>query len=501
MRLYECSAGKLKRMSRKRKIICFGAGERLQQIFSAFSDMGIEENVAFIVDNDTFKWGKYRDVNGKRIVIKPPDTLKGIKKNKYIVLITACKYNEIFAQIQNLIGSKKVCCIKSITYRYRITFLIESIVKLLPLHNSIVFHGEGDTCENAVAFAHYLKEHGYLRKGKIYWLCNNPQKYKDSAREKYIARDAIYSKVSFRQLILYMTALNRSKYLIFENQMIRKRRDEQISIYLNHGSPPLKATKGMIILPSNLNYAVCPSINCTDILVEQYGINKERLLYCGSPRTDVLFEQTTKSILSEMLHVSKYRKVILWVPTFRQHFKNGRIDTERQYESGMPVLETAQDWEELTKFLSINKVLLIIKPHFLQKIALLKVPKNENIIFITQPELDELHSNVYDLMKLCDGMITDYSTIAFDYMLLNRPIGYTVDDMGEYRIGFSVPNPLDYMPGEKIVSTDEYISYLDDVCNNRDIYAEERKRISQFVHGNFIDGKNCRRLAELIHIL
>lgn len=500
MKLRKCSASKLKRLSCRKKIICFGAGERLCQMFHAFSDIYIEENVAFIVDNDKAKWGNYRVLNGRQVEIKSPEELKKINSKDYIILITAMRYNEIFAQIQNLVDNKRILCIKEITYRNQIAFWFEYLAKIIPLQNAIVFQGEGDTYENANAMGTYLRENGYLKKYHVYWLCNHPEMFMNTRKEKYIRRDANLAKVSYRHLFTYILALNSSRYLIFENQMIKKRRDDQISIYLNHGSPPLKATKGIINLANDLNYAVCPSVNCADILSEQYGINKERLLYSGSPRTDILFDGTLHEKLSTRISATKYAKKILWVPTFRQHYRSGRVDTDMTYVYGIPVIKTDEDWAQLIEYLKKNNILLIIKPHLLQKLDLLKLQTNSNIMFIKQDELESLGAHVYDLMKLCDGMITDYSTIAFDYMLLERPIGYTIDDMDDYKVGFSVNNPLDYMPGRKMKEMQELIAFLDEVLREEDEYREEREKMNRFIHGEFADGENSRRLVEYLNL-
>ena len=500
MKLKKCSASKLKRLSRHKKIICFGAGERFYQIFNAFLDMHIEENIAFIVDNDERKWGTYRELNGKKIEIKSPQVLKNISSREYVILITAMRYNEIFAQIQNWVGNESVFCIKEITYRNQIAFWFEYFAKIVPLQNAIVFQGEGDTYENSNSLCNYLKTNGYLKKYRFYWLCNHPELFVNTSREKYIKRDANLARVSYRHLFLYIVALNNSKYLIFENQMIKKRREDQISIYLNHGSPPLKATKGIINLPNNLNYAVCPSVNCADILSEQYGINRERLLYSGSPRTDILFDDAIHAKLSARLSSTEYKKVILWVPTFRQHYRSGRVDTDMIFAYGIPVIKKEEDWVALIEYLKKNNILLIIKPHLLQKLDLLNVPTNNNITFIKQDELETYEANVYDLMKLCDGMISDYSTIAFDYMLLDRPIGYTIDDMDDYKVGFSVDNPLDYMPGKKIKEIHELVEFVDEVLHEEDVYREKRDVINRFVHGEFIDGENSRRLVECLKL-
>ena len=500
MKLLELSAKKLKRLSDKKKIICFGAGEGLSQIFTAFSDLHIEKNIICILDNDKKKWGNYRLVNGRKIEIKNPDLLKNSNITKYIILITMFRYEEVFEQIQSYTKNADIMCVKIIQHRTQTALWFERLAKRLPLKQSIVLQGEGDSCENAVAFARALLDSDAGKKYKLYWLCNHPEIFTSNKREIYIFRNANLSKVPLLEQIKYINAVNRSRYLIFDNQEIAKRRDNQISIYLNHGSPPLKATKGKIVLPKDLNYAVCPSEGCADIISQQYSVNKKRLIYCGSPRTDVLFDAAIRQEISAFVDRNKYERVILWVPTFRQHYRNGRVDSEKIYKSGMPVIEEAEDWNRLVKALEKNNTLLIIKPHLLQDLTKLKIPENNSIIFITQRELNEKRVNVYDLMKACDAMITDYSTIAFDFMLLDRSIGYTVDDMEDYTIGFSVENPFEYMPGTKINCVDDYIGFIQDIHVRTDSFRDERHRVNKMIHGDFMDGNNAKRLIELLRL-
>lgn len=114
--------------------------------------------------------------------------------------------------------------------------------------------------------------------------------------------------------------------------------------------------------------------------------------------------------------------------------------------------------------------------------------------------MDRLDSNVYDLMKLSDALITDYSSIAFDYMLLNRPIGYAIDDMEQYTIGFSVPNPLDYMTGMKMKTSAELREFIASVAAGRDDYRAEREKLRDRIH-TYQDGKNSKRLLKLLDLL
>lgn len=505
MKLVELSAQRLKKVSETKKIICFGAGERLNHIFADFPDLKIEKNVICILDNDEKKWGDFRILNGEKIEIKSPAFLKEIAVSDYIIVITTYRVNEVFVQIQNYTKNVDAICIKNIPYRSQADFWIvklvnwfEKLVKFLPLMNSIVFQGEGDTCENAAALGKELLKRDAGKKYKIYWLCDHPEMFRSTKKETYLNRNSRYSAVSFLELLRYINATTRSKYLIFENIYIEKKRDQQISVYLNHGAPPLKATKGIIELPDNLNYSLCPSEACADIVTEQFGINKERLLYCGSPRTDVLFDKCIHEGVAQLFDRKQYKKIILWVPTFRQHRNPARVDSKREYKFGVPVVEEERDWKKLTNELEKEEILLLIKPHLNQDMTKLKIQKNKFISFVTQNDLNQANMNVYDLMKVCDAMITDYSTIAFDYMLLDRPIGYTIDDMNEYTLGFSVENPLEYMPGNKINDMDDYISFINQIADGDDRYKEERNAVNNFVHGDFSDGKNVERLIGLL---
>ena len=97
-----------------------------------------------------------------------------------------------------------------------------------------------------------------------------------------------------------------------------------------------------------------------------------------------------------------------------------------------------------------------------------------------------------------DALITDYSGIAFEFMLLNRPIGYVVSDMQMYTRGFAVNNPLDYMPGNKIRHLDDMLIYIKDVAESIDRYKAERtKLIKQLFQGNAYEN-GAKKLIEYI---
>ena len=223
---------------------------------------------------------------------------------------------------------------------------------------------------------------------------------------------------------------------------------------------------------------------------------------CGSPRTDILFSEcreTKKAQWKEKINADAWHKIILWVPTFRQRKNTNRVDTAKNYPFGIPAIHSLDDLEELMETLRKNNILMILKPHLLQDLNCLKVSASENFMIMTQNELEDCQATIYDVMKSADAMLTDYSTIGFDFMLLDRPIGYITDDMKEYKLGFSIPNALELMPGMKIENIRDLEVFIENVASGYDEFAEERRRVSRLVH-DYPDGNNCGRLCERLRL-
>lgn len=497
MKLVECSANKLNRLSQKKKLILFGAGDNMYHFLDVYKEYRFEEKIACIIDGSPDKIGKTIAYRGVSIDINAYDFLKKINLKEYTLVITALCYKEIFAQVQNISNDPKLRCYRAPRQRIQLWNMIRRIVCTLPLSNIIVLNGEGDTCENAQALGKYIAKKNYFGKYRLIWLCDHPEKFKNSKKEWYLNRRTEMYAQTISELLQFFFMIGRAKYIIFENQIIPKMRTDQIAIYLNHGSPPIKATKGIINLPKDLNWAISPSAFSTNIITEQYGINKARILCCGSPRTDCLFDLSDVEQIKREFELSGFEKVILWVPTFRQRKNSNRVDTAYVYHLGIPVIESQKDYEKLTDALEQNNVLLLMKPHLLQDIDYIKLVETSHFRILTNEKLDSQARNVYDLLKCADGMITDYSTIAFDYMLLDRPIGYTLDDMKEYRLGFSVDHIEDLMPGKHIFDIQDLIGYVKDIKEKKDFYAEKRHEVMRKAR-DYPDGNNAERLCKML---
>ena len=82
-------------------------------------------------------------------------------------------------------------------------------------------------------------------------------------------------------------------------------------------------------------------------------------------------------------------------------------------------------------------------------------------------------------------------------MLLDRPIAYTVDDLEDYKIGFSVEKPFAYMPGEKLYACEDMFRFIQNVKKGTDVYAKQRREIRDYVH-EYQDDKNSERFLKIM---
>ena len=89
--------------------------------------------------------------------------------------------------------------------------------------------------------------------------------------------------------------------------------------------------------------------------------------------------------------------------------------------------------KELDSYLREQEIILIIKKHPLQT----EWDENEqeftNIRYVAEALLEKKQIKLYELIGISDGLLSDYSSVAVDYLLLDRPLGYVLADYNIYK--------------------------------------------------------------------
>lgn len=276
----------------------------------------------------------------------------------------------------------------------------------------------------------------------------------------------------------------------------------QMVVNLWHGSPLKKI--GNYLDDEDQNFftiLLAASDFFVPIMQKAFNCRREQVVVCGHPRNDALFHPGDAL---EKLGVSEsYKRLILWLPTFRQSAFLGNCDTASQKgETGLPILRTQSEMERINSLLAEADTLMIAKIHPAQDLDQIDAAGYSNIRIVTNEEMQRADCNLYGLLGCADGLITDYSSVYFDFLLLNRPIGFTVDDIEEYMAnrGFVVEDPYALMPGRFIHTVDEFSLFVGEVISGSDSYAAQRKMVGDLVN-RYHDGMDCKRVLELAGIL
>lgn len=485
------SVQELNRLSKIKEIYCYGCGKVFHDLLEMYENEPFVERITKIVDGNHKLWGSVIKIRNREIEIVAPSILQHVEK-KAIVLITTKNPDEIYDNICRIDVSEKLVCSKYPYIYYEFAKILLKVFSYFPNRYCLLFSYGNDTHENAIAVIEYLNENELLQKYKIVLLTDSNHMHQMFA-DKHICieKDVISGRKNIKKILRYCYYYGRAKYLFYENQKIGKVGKSQKLIFLNHGTVPLKKVKDVMKQPRELDYAVCPSENCAKIYQEQYGIPVEKQIYFMHPRVSLLLKGNPK--------VKDYLKfdgqIILWLPTFRIHKDGNRVDANR---ADVPFGIFKKGMQAVNQFLKEHNQLLIIKKHPCEKNDIIVENKYENIRIITDEELRKESIVLQELLHVTDALITDYSGVTFEYLFLNKPIGYVIKDIEQYHRGFAFDNPLDYMPGKKINTEDELICFFEEIYHREDVYHVQREDLRRRLFGEINPYTGVEELIKFI---
>lgn len=196
-------------------------------------------------------------------------------------------------------------------------------------------------------------------------------------------------------------------------------------------------------------------------------------LYCRYPRVDFLQDnigsyllEIEEEYLKQIKKAKKEnKKIVFYAPTFRDGTDTKILGTD-----------SIEEFNKCIKFLDKINVVLMVKMHAVETA---KAKDLKNCIFL------DSKCDISVFMKYADCLITDYSSVYFDYLVFDKPILFYPYDYDFYQNsdrGFMI-DYMEYTPGEKVYNIKELCSAIEKISNNcwDDNYSKERDILKQKV--------------------
>ena len=363
------------------------------------------------------------------------------------------------------------------------------ISAVLPLRNSIVFESNPEFGCNTLPVYEELVKRGIKNRYQIYWIVRDKKLYRnDNSGIRYINyEEKGFSKIT-RAYILCT-----SKALIFSNVFLQKHKKHQLVINLMHGSPlkvPVGYWEG-----NSCDYVVTQADIFNDKVAEILGVPRAKMVALGYPRTDVLnHEGNTK----EKFGIANSTKMIVWMPTFRKNESSGITYCDIN-KLGVPLLDSVQKFDRVNDNLKENNEILIIKLHPAEDISQMILKNYSNIFFISNKELAKKNITIYQMLADSDALITDYSSVYYDYLLVNKPIGLIIDDIDEFekKSKFAYGKYTNFVKGTYIRTLDNFEQFITDLRMGIDPFSDARSEAMK-KYCQYRDFKSTQRVCDFI---
>ena len=179
------------------------------------------------------------------------------------------------------------------------------------------------------------------------------------------------------------------------------------------------------------------------------------------------------------------------MPTYRYTPRGDRSEGDRSWMNIFGFKDF--DINDFVRFLEENNYILFVKLHPAEEKKFInEVPKNNNIRIITNMMLFEKGIDLYETLNSASILITDYSSVYFDILLLDIPIIFTPIDLEEYQRdrGFLLEPYEEWAPGPKCITQEALQENIIKSLSEQSYYSKERKMVLKKVH-KYSDGNSC----------
>lgn len=212
---------------------------------------------------------------------------------------------------------------------------------------------------------------------------------------------------------------------------------------------------------------------------------REQAIVSGYPRNDVLFREVPGFDLC--LDREVYEEV---TSSSERHTLFGYFPTHRPYPDENPIFDDPAALRELDDHLAEIDAAIVLKHHPSVDVAVDE--DRYDRVTVLPADFD-----IYPILDALDGLVTDYSSVYFGYLLVDRPIVLFPYDEERYEREYGFQYDYDSLPGPKPRTLPDLLEWLERIADGEDPNAAERRRVRDRFYDD-VDGEAARRVVAAV---
>lgn len=248
-----------------------------------------------------------------------------------------------------------------------------------------------------------------------------------------------------------------------------------------------------------VNYTTSYSKLYNEVMNKCIKIDPNKYIVTGQPRNDLLFQTKNRELLFKILNKKENdKKVVFYMPTYRSTPNNNRRDGKRSWQNVFDF--KSFNLKEFQDFLQRTNCEFVVKLHPAEEGRIGNIIENfEGIHLLTNEMLANHKADLYELLGAVDLLITDYSSVYFDYLLLDKPMIFTPTDYSDYEEnrGFLLSPYEEWTPGPKVFDQQSLKEEIVKSLGDKSYYEKERKQVRERIH-EYQDANSSQRVWDLI---
>lgn len=368
--------------------------------------------------------------------------------------------------------------------------ILRALFALVPIKNRILLESAPCYADNTRAVYDEMIRRGWNQTYELIWMYQKKEEIPDI--HILNVRFCSFNKNKPLSYLYAYYLMNTAKLMVCCNNMFSRQREGQYCIFLSHGAA-LKDCRSHAGLSLGIDEMLAFSTYLAPYDAANQHCDPAKMLVLGYPRLDTLFQPRLD--LTKLFPASSFQKVIYWLPTYRQ-ILGGSVQTSN---ISMPILYDETIARQVNDCAREQGVLLVVKPHFAQDLSRIQALHLSNLIFINEAFLKQRGLLNYDLLRSADAMLSDYSSVYYDFLLLDRPIGLCWDDYDEYmkREGIIVDQDVVLAGGEKIYNANDLCMFIRRISHGEDALRDARRRVTDLIH-DYQDNGAANRVVDYL---